>query len=370
MQLCDRDICEAILNADLVFAAVNKKYPFEMTKQVQPASIDLRLGNRFVRFSHELTEFDIKNIKELDKYSIVEQVQDGEKIVIGPHEIVYGQIYEQFYIGEQFSARIEGRSRVARLGISVHCTGDYINPGFTGTMPLQIINHNPISIVLYPYIGICQMILYRLTAVPTVGYKERGNYNEEQVPGASIMSADPLDGFRTENTIKGMIIQEKLNQIIDKYNKNRNPEESIKTREKEVILLQYIGQIENYINSGDIKMGDKYISENTVNQGKNAGKNSINFQYNKENSSEHKDYQMIIDEINKLRDYIKKSKEYDDDAVDIIAGDLVKAKKALENEDEDTAVKQFKKLGKEVYQIAKNIGCSLLVKYFSGELGI
>lgn len=365
MQLCDRDIFKALINGSLVFGAFNERYPFEPKKQVQPASIDLRLGNRFVRFSHELSEFDIKDIRKVSDYSIINYVEDGEKIIIKPNEIVYGQIYEHFYVGDEFSARIEGRSRVARLGISVHCTGNYINPGFTGTMPLQIVNHNAFSIALYPYIGICQMVVYKLTGIPAVRYIEKGNYNNEQVPGVSIMSSDPLDGIKMENTIKEKRIQKRLDQIIRECNID-NTHRAMEHVEKDNIVQQYLVQIGKVVNHGDVTMGDSYIADQVANQGKNAGKNSTIHQSYMKNTVKDEDRQVLMDEINKLRNHIKESEEYDDDTIDVLVGDLVRAKKALQNKDQDTALEGLKKIGKEIYQIAKSIGCSLLVKYLSG----
>ena len=62
MQLCDKDIFDALKYGELIFLGLNKDYPFVPEKQVQPASIDLRLGNRFVRFKTDINSFDIKNI--------------------------------------------------------------------------------------------------------------------------------------------------------------------------------------------------------------------------------------------------------------------------------------------------------------------
>ena len=50
MQLNDKDIYRAMVNGDLLFVGADPKYPFVKDKQVQPASVDLRLGNRIIRF--------------------------------------------------------------------------------------------------------------------------------------------------------------------------------------------------------------------------------------------------------------------------------------------------------------------------------
>lgn len=218
MQLNDKDIHRAIANGDLLFVGVNPTYPFVKDKQVQPASVDLRLGNRIIRFKENIKSFDIKNIKEINEYLSIQYIDEGEMIEAKPNEILFAQVYEQISIPDYLSARIEGRSRVARLGISVHCTGDYINPGFAGAMPLQIINNNYFPIILYPYISICQMFLYKLTDEPLVPYMQRAvlpynTYYNETNPSASILSANLDENAPDNNTI----LEEKIRKLVENY---------------------------------------------------------------------------------------------------------------------------------------------------------
>lgn len=370
MQLCDKSIYKALNEGRLVFLGLNEKYPFEPTKQVQPASIDLRLGNRFERFSEEMSEFDIRNIDEIDKYLIVEQVEDGKGIVIKPNEVIYGQIYEQISIGDEFSAKIEGRSRVARLGISVHCTGDYINPGFIGAMPLQIVNHNTFSITLYPYIGICQIIIFELKDVPLVRYSEKARlqnnrYYNEDVPSSSIISADPLDGMKTNNTI----IERKIDTIIKNYNEKINTystlEKNINNDKAEVLCENYF---KNTIIRGGV-MRDQYNAKQAGIQGNNSGKNATIHQHYIENRIDELEYEKLINEISDLRNYIKECNDFNDDRIDIMVGELAQIKNALQEHDENKFFNLLKKSGKEFYDIAKSIGCSVVAKYISSQLG-
>lgn len=195
MQLCDKDILKLLKNGDLEIKGT-KEYPFSIYQQVQPASVDLRLGSQFFRFKNDVKCIDIKDIESTEsikKLMSEEDYPEGTKIIINPHEIVYGQIHEQLAISDSFSARIVGRSRVARLGLSIHCTGSYINPGFCGAMPLQICNHNNFPIIIYPYITICQLVLYRITDIPLITYSKRATlqsnpYYNETKAGPSILS--------------------------------------------------------------------------------------------------------------------------------------------------------------------------------------
>jgi deoxycytidine triphosphate deaminase len=67
VQLCDKDILRSIRDGNLLFVGANPDYPF-MKEQIQPASVDLRLGNRIIRFKEEIKSFDIKNIKSIGQY--------------------------------------------------------------------------------------------------------------------------------------------------------------------------------------------------------------------------------------------------------------------------------------------------------------
>lgn len=219
MQLCDKDIFDALQRGELIFLGMNKNYPFIPEKQVQPASIDLRLGNRFVRFKENIDSFDIHDIENIDSYLDEVFLEEKQGYVIPPHEVVYCHVYEQMSIGDCYSARIEGRSRVARLGLSIHCTGDYINPGFMGSMPLQIVNHNYFPITVYPYMSICQIIIYELAQQPLITYAEKSTlptnkYYNEKYPSPSILSCD-------ENSTSDLLclaVEEKFRKLIHDYN--------------------------------------------------------------------------------------------------------------------------------------------------------
>ena len=80
------------------------------------------------------------------------------------------RIYERFCVPAGYAGKIEGRSSFARLGLSVHCTGDFINPGWEGFMPLQLCNFGPYPIKLAPYFPVCQLMIVRLSSASTRPY--------------------------------------------------------------------------------------------------------------------------------------------------------------------------------------------------------
>jgi dUTPase len=91
------------------------------------------------------------------------ELQEGDSLTLKPGQIVMGRIYERFRIPNGHAGKIEGRSSFARLGLAVHCTGDFINPGWEGFMPLQLYNAGPYPLRLTPYLDICQLLLVRLS---------------------------------------------------------------------------------------------------------------------------------------------------------------------------------------------------------------
>ncbi len=96
----------------------------------------------------------------------------GESITLRPGELVLGRTYEEFTIPSDCAGKIEGRSSFARIGLGIHISGDFINPGYKGRMPLQLVNYSPNPIRLYPYIPICQLMLIKLSGKPDRLYGE------------------------------------------------------------------------------------------------------------------------------------------------------------------------------------------------------
>jgi deoxycytidine triphosphate deaminase len=95
---------------------------------------------------------------------------EGQSFTIKPGETVMGRVYERLQVPSNCAGKIEGRSSFARLGLAIHCTGDFINPGWHGFMPLQLSNFGPYPLRLAPYFSICQLMLVRLGSEPERSY--------------------------------------------------------------------------------------------------------------------------------------------------------------------------------------------------------
>lgn len=93
-----------------------------------------------------------------------------------------GRVYERFKIPTNLAGKLEGRSSYARLGLSVHCTGDFVNPGWEGFMPLQLFNAGPYPLRIAPYYPVCQLMLVTLSTVPDRSYGDvdlRSKYSND-----------------------------------------------------------------------------------------------------------------------------------------------------------------------------------------------
>ena len=148
--------------------------------QYDTSSLDLRLGGRFSRYKRELVDqpglhiildpesFDYPSISRACTEPIHSSEQDGS-IVIAPSEFVLAVTRETIHLPEasRIAARIEGRSTLARIGLSVHLTAPTIQLGFQGRLALEIKNQGQLPIKLTPGMAICQLIFERVDEKPS-----------------------------------------------------------------------------------------------------------------------------------------------------------------------------------------------------------
>jgi dCTP deaminase len=149
---------------------------------VQPASVDIRLGNSFRVFhNHRIKSIDLAEPPG-DLTEHVEIPDDGT-FVIHPGEFVLGRTHELVEIPDDIVCRIEGKSSLGRLGLVVHATAGFVDPGFKGTLTLEIANFNSVPIVLRPGLPICQLSFMALdrAAERPYGHPDLGSHYHGQV---------------------------------------------------------------------------------------------------------------------------------------------------------------------------------------------
>ena len=130
---------------------------------VQPASVDLRDPPK------NLTEHV--------------EIADEATFVIHPGEFVLGVTLERVTIPDDVVARIEGKSSLGRLGLVVHATAGFCDPGWKGTLTLELANFNSVPIILRPGLPIAQLSFMALDrpAERPYGHPDLGSHYHGQV---------------------------------------------------------------------------------------------------------------------------------------------------------------------------------------------
>ena len=162
MILSDRSLLEEIKKGHLVVK------PFDESC-LQPASIDLRLANEFRVFKH-INHALIDTKVPFSEYTELVKVNDGEKFVLHPNEFVLGSTLEWVKVPADLVGRIEGKSSLGRLGVIVHATAGYVDPGFEGNLTLEINNVGKIPVALYPGMKIAQFSVMTMTTAADKPY--------------------------------------------------------------------------------------------------------------------------------------------------------------------------------------------------------
>jgi dCTP deaminase len=149
---------------------------------VQPASVDLRLGDSFRVFhNHRTTAIDLREPPTNLTEEVVASAHDG--FVIHPGEFCLGRTLEWVELPADIVARIEGKSSLGRLGLIVHATAGFCDPGWRGTLTLELNNLTRVPIKLYPGLLIAQLSFMTLdrAAERPYGSDELGSHYQGQV---------------------------------------------------------------------------------------------------------------------------------------------------------------------------------------------
>jgi dCTP deaminase len=141
--------------------------------QIQPASVDLRLGDSFRVFhNHRTTAIDLREPPANLTEEVV--VSDDDPFVIHPGEFCLGRTLEWVELPEDVLARVEGKSSLGRLGLIVHATAGFVDPGWKGTLTLEFNNLTRVPIKLYPGLSIAQLSFMALDAAAERPYGSEG----------------------------------------------------------------------------------------------------------------------------------------------------------------------------------------------------
>ena len=129
---------------------------------IQPSSIDLHLGSLFQVFRNSRYPYIDPTVEQLGLMDMVE-ASVGEPFVLHPGEFVLGATVERVTLPDDIVARLEGKSSLGRLGLLIHSTAGYIDPGWDGTLTLELSNVANLPIVLTPGMAVGQISFMRMT---------------------------------------------------------------------------------------------------------------------------------------------------------------------------------------------------------------
>ena len=156
MILSDRDIRTAIAAGDIGIE------PFD-ERDVQPSSVDLHV-DRFFRTFHNARHPFIDVKMPMDDLTEVIEVKEEEAFILHPGEFVLGSTMEYVKLPDHLVARLEGKSSLGRLGLLIHSTAGYVDPGFEGHLTLELSNVANLPITIYPNMKIGQISFFQLTS--------------------------------------------------------------------------------------------------------------------------------------------------------------------------------------------------------------
>jgi dCTP deaminase len=186
MILSDRTIREEIAAGRIVID------PFD-AGCVQPSSVDLHVDSEFRVFRNNRYPFiDVK--QEQDLTELVE-VKPDEPFILHPGEFVLGSTHERVALPDDLVARLEGKSSLGRLGLLIHSTAGYVDPGWDGYLTLELSNVANLPITIYPRMKIGQISFFRLTTAAETPYGGAGSkYQGQRGPTASRFHEEFTEG--------------------------------------------------------------------------------------------------------------------------------------------------------------------------------
>jgi dCTP deaminase len=183
--LSDRDI-RAALEAGTV-----RIDPYD-PEDLQPSSVDLHLDRRFRVFRNNRYPYIDPRTQQPDLTEMV-SVEDDEPFILHPGEFVLGQTHEWVELPDDLVARLEGKSSLGRLGLLIHSTAGYVDPGWKGNLTLELSNVANLPIALYHAMRIGQISFFKMSSPVERPYGSaalRSRYQGQSEPTASAFHQD------------------------------------------------------------------------------------------------------------------------------------------------------------------------------------
>lgn len=169
-----------------------------LATQLGPTSLDVRLGTRFqAQKRNALPYIEPLQDEHALRADIAAYTQDyvvlpTEPYVLHPGDFALACTLEFIRLPADLSARLEGRSSWGRLGLQIHSTAGFVDPGFSGVITFELSNLGKVPIPLYPGLRIGQLCFYtgEASAIP-YRTKKLTKYAGRIAPMGSAFYLDP-----------------------------------------------------------------------------------------------------------------------------------------------------------------------------------
>lgn len=158
---------------------------------LQPASVDLTLGGHWLvpAANSRSTAWEMPPEFTDTKGPIHYKETTAPSFMIPAHGFVLARTRETIALSNELFGKVEGRSSVGRMGLVVETAG-VIDPGFRGTVTLEIANLLPYPVLLHSGTRICQIVVSRMDGDTEGGYAAKGKYQGQVQTTGSMLHKD------------------------------------------------------------------------------------------------------------------------------------------------------------------------------------
>ena len=156
MVLSDRTIKEEITKGRIIIEPLDPS-------SIQPASVDVRLDKKLLVFKTWRYPFYIDVKQSMDSLTEMLEIDEDKAFFLQPGEFVLASTLEYIALPDDIVGRLEGKSSLGRIGLLIHSTAGYVDPGWQGNLTLELSNVARLPITLYYGMKIGQLSFLRLT---------------------------------------------------------------------------------------------------------------------------------------------------------------------------------------------------------------
>ena len=199
MILADRDIKQALADGRIKITPAP-----DLATQLGSVSVDFRLGGTFMVFEHSRHSFiDPRQPQSIGDAMRTIEVSDDERFIMQPGDFALASTIESLELPDDLLGRLEGRSSIARLGITVHSTAAVFEPGWVGTATMELSNLGRMPVALYPGMRICSFSFEQVSSPVETPYRLKRNakYAGQVSPRASLLAEESRDAREASNGI-------------------------------------------------------------------------------------------------------------------------------------------------------------------------